>query len=99
VGESAFAAALLVAKLSLSRAGRAPWNFGGNHGLTLHVYTIEGEAISKPSAEVLMTQTAAEAMLEKESCRLLIKEQPVIRLVSLQSFADPPSALAGRWNL
>jgi hypothetical protein len=39
-------------------------------------------------------------MIEKGFMPLAsIKDQPVIRLVRFQSFADPPSALAGRWNL
>ena len=63
------------------------------------VYTVEGEPRSKPCAEVLMTQTAAEEMLEKGIMPLAtIKEQPVVRLVRFQSIADPPTALAGRWN-
>jgi predicted component of type VI protein secretion system len=67
--------------------------------LPIHIYTQEGETITKPCAEVLMTQTAAEEMLEKGFMPLAsLKEQPVVRLVRFQSVTDPPSALAGRWN-
>jgi len=97
----AFAAALLLAQ-TFTEQGWAlrPGTLAEITGLPLHIYTVEGEPRSKPCAEVLMTQTAAEAMLEKGIMPLAsIKEQPVIRLVRFQSFADPPSALAGRWNL
>lgn len=97
----AFAAALLLAQ-TFTEQGWAlrPGTLAEITGLPLHIYSVEGETISKPCAEVLMTQTAAEAMLEKGIMPLAsIKEQPVVRLVRFQSFADPPSALAGRWNL
>jgi hypothetical protein len=46
-----------------------------------------------------MTQTAAEEMMEKGFMPLVsLKDQPVIRLLRFQSIADPPTALAGRWN-
>ena len=68
-------------------------------GLPLHVYSEAGASQSKPCAEVLMTQTAAEGMLEKGVMPLAsIKEQPVVRLVRFQSFSNPPAALAGRWE-
>jgi type VI secretion system protein ImpC len=69
-------------------------------GLPIHIYTAEGESRTKPCAEVLMTQTSAEEMIEKGFMPLAsLKDQPVVRLVRFQSLADPPSALAGRWSL
>jgi type VI secretion system protein ImpC len=69
-------------------------------GLPIHIYTEEGESRTQPCAEVLMTQTAAEEMLEKGFMPLAsLKDQPTIRLVRFQSFADPLRALAGRWSL
>jgi type VI secretion system protein ImpC len=97
----AFAVALLLAQ-TFTEQGWAlrPGTLAEITGLPLHIYTVEGEPRSKPCAEVLMTQTVAEEMLEKGFMPLAsIKEQPVIRLVRFQSLADPPSALAGRWNL
>jgi predicted component of type VI protein secretion system len=67
--------------------------------LPIHIYTLEGESRTKPCAEVLMTQTAAEEMMEKGFMPLAsLKDQPIVRLVRFQSVADPPTALAGRWS-
>jgi type VI secretion system protein ImpC len=96
----AFAAVLLLGQtFTLQGWALRPGALTEISGLPLHVYTVEGEPRSKPCAEVLMTQTAAEEMLEKGIMPLAtIKEQPVVRLVRFQSIADPPTALAGRWN-
>jgi len=68
-------------------------------GMPIHIYTEDGESRTKPCAEVLMTQTAAEEMMEKGFMPLIsLKDQPVVRLLRFQSFTDPPTALAGRWN-
>jgi type VI secretion system protein ImpC len=96
----AFAAALLLGQ-TFSQQG---WKMrlgtlSDISGLPIHIYTEVGESKSKPCAEVLMTQTAAEEMLEKGVMPLAsIKEQPVVRLVRFQSFSNPPAALAGRWE-
>jgi type VI secretion system protein ImpC len=68
-------------------------------GLPIHMHTVAGETITQPCAEVLMTQTAAEEMIDRGLMPLAsLKDQPVVRLVRFQSLADPPTALAGRWN-
>jgi type VI secretion system protein ImpC len=96
----AFAAVLLLAQ-TFSEQG---WEFRPGtlseiKGLPIHIYTLDGEPRSKPCAEVLMTQTAAEEMMEKGFMPLAsLKDQPVIRLVRFQSVANPPTVLAGRWN-
>ncbi|MDR3677187.1 MAG: type VI secretion system contractile sheath large subunit [Acidobacteriota bacterium] len=96
----AFAAVLLLAQTFTEqgwelRAG----TLSDITGLPIHVYTEDGETRSKPCAEVLMTQTAAEEMIEKGFMPLAsLKDQAVVRLVRFQSLANPPSALAGRWS-
>jgi len=97
----AFAAALLLAQTFTEQGWELrPGTLADITGLPLHIYSVDGESVTKPCAEVLMTQTSAEEMLEKGFMPLAsIKEQPVIRLVRFQSFADPPSAIAGRWNI
>ena len=68
-------------------------------GLPVHTYTEDGESQAQPCAEVLMTQTAAEDIVEKGLMLLAsLKNQPAIRLVRFQSIANPPTALAGRWS-
>jgi len=51
------------------------------------------------SWSMLGDQTAAEEMMERGFMPLAsLKDQPAVRLVRLQSIADPVSGLAGRWE-
>ena len=97
----AFAAVLLLAQTFTEQGWELrPGTLADITGLPIHIYTREGESRTKPCAEVLMTQTAAEEMIEKGFMPLAsLKDQPTVRLVRFQSLSDPPSALAGRWNL
>ncbi len=97
----AFAAVLLLAQ-TFTRDGWAmrPGTLSDITGVPMHIYSVEGEPISKPCAEVLMTQTAAEAMLDAGIMPLAsLKDQSAVRLVRFQSVANPPTAPAGRWSL
>jgi len=96
-----FAAVLLLAQTFTEQGWELrPGTLAEITGLPIHIYTLEGESRTKPCAEVLMTQTAAEEMMEKGFMPLVsLKDQPVIRLIRFQSITDPPSALAGRWSL
>jgi type VI secretion system protein ImpC len=97
----AFAATLLLAQAFTQQGWELrPGTLAEIAGLPMHIYNVEGESRSKPCAEVLMTQTAAEEMIEKGFMPIAsLKDQPAIRLVRFQSLADPPRALAGRWSL
>ena len=53
----------------------------------------------KPCAEVLLTDEAAEMLLDRGFMPLAsMKNADRVRVVRFQSVADPPVALAGRWN-
>jgi type VI secretion system protein ImpC len=66
--------------------------------LPLHVYKERGESRITPCAEVLLTERAAEIILDKGFMPLLsLKNRDTIRLARFQSLTDPPSPLAGRW--
>jgi type VI secretion system protein ImpC len=68
-------------------------------GLPLYIYKEEGESRIKPCAEVLLTERAAEIILNKGLMPLLcFRNQDKIRLVRFQSIADPLTRLAGRWS-
>ena len=68
-------------------------------GLPLHVYEEDGGSELKPCAEALMTQDAAERILENGLMPLAsLKGQDSVRLVRFQSLAKPLRALAGRWK-
>jgi type VI secretion system protein ImpC len=69
-------------------------------GLPLHVYETDGESILKPCAEVLLTERAAERILEHGLMPLLsLQGSDVVRLARFQSLADPLKPLAGRWGV
>ncbi len=68
-------------------------------GLPLHIYKEQGESRVKPCAEVVFTERAAEAILEKGLMPILsFKNQDTVRLARFQSLADPATNLAGRWR-
>ncbi|HEV2493987.1 MAG TPA: type VI secretion system contractile sheath large subunit [Terriglobia bacterium] len=98
-GNPAFAAALLLAR-AFSDDG---WEMRpGTHpevdGLPLHVFKQDGESAVKPCAEVLLTEEAAEQMLEAGLMPLVsLKDRDAVRLIRFQSVADPLSPLRGRW--
>jgi type VI secretion system protein ImpC len=80
------------------------WNFRPGMiqeigGLPLHVYKDQGESRVKPCAEALLTQRAAEAILDHGLMPLLsFLNQDHVRLARFQSIADPLSPLLGRWR-
>jgi type VI secretion system protein ImpC len=69
-------------------------------GLPLHVYQNDsGESVSKPCAEIWLTEHAAQHLLEQSVMPLLsFKDHDQIRLARFQSLAVPLQVLAGRWN-
>jgi type VI secretion system protein ImpC len=68
-------------------------------GLPAHTYREDGETVLKPCAEVLLTEDAAEILLDRGFMPLAsIKGTDRVRLVRFQSVAEPPASLAGRWN-
>jgi type VI secretion system protein ImpC len=67
-------------------------------GLPLHVYGKDDESELKPCAEVLLTDDAAERLLEDGLVPLVsFKNRDSVRVIRFQSIADPPQRLAGRW--
>ena len=68
-------------------------------GLPLHVYKEQGESRVKPCAEVVLTERAAEIILDNGLMPLLsFRKQDSVRLARFQSLADPLTHLAGRWG-
>jgi len=67
-------------------------------GLPLHVFKKDNQSELKPCAEVLLTEDAAEALLERGFIPLAsIKGTDRVRVVRFQSIADPAAMLAGKW--
>ncbi len=99
-GNPAFAAALLLAQtFSEEEWEMRPGAVAAIDGLPLHVYERDGESELKPCAEALLTEDAAERILESGLMPLVsLKGQDIVRLVRFQSIAQPPRPLAGRWT-
>jgi type VI secretion system protein ImpC len=80
------------------------WNFRPGiiqdiEGLPLYIYKEEGESRIKPCAEVVLTERAAEIILDKGLMPLLcFRNQDIIRIARFQSIADPLTSLAGRYS-
>jgi type VI secretion system protein ImpC len=68
-------------------------------GLPLHVYQHAGETVAVPCAETLMSERAAERLVDIGISPLAtIKETDTVRIVRLQSIAAPPVRLSGVWD-
>jgi type VI secretion system protein ImpC len=99
-GNPAFAVALLLAQ-SFSEAGweMRPGAVTEIDKLPLHVYEKDGESESKPCAEIVPTEDAAECLLEQGLTPLVsFKDRDLVRVMRFQSIADPLRGLAGRWG-
>jgi type VI secretion system protein ImpC len=67
--------------------------------LPIHVYRSGEERKATPCAEVVLTERAVEAILERGIMPLIsFKGRDTVRLARFQSMADPPTRLAGRWG-
>jgi len=99
-GNPAFACAYLLAQ-SFSESG---WELRpGMHlevdGLPLHLAKSDGAVEAKPCAETLLTERAAQKLLEKGLMPLAsFKDAGLARLVRFQSLAEPLAPLAGPWT-
>jgi len=98
-GNPAFACAVVIARAF----GRAGWRLREAidpdlSGLPLYLYRANGETKAQPCAETLLTERAALRMLELGPMALAsMRDRDAVRLVRLQSVADPPAPLAARW--
>src|SRR5262249_32049417 len=99
-GNPAFACVYLLAQ-AYSHYG---WNFRPGvlreiDGLPLHVYQEAGDSQLKPCAEVLLTEPAAEAILDHGLCALSPSQvRDALSCGPSQPIAPPPRPLAGRWH-
>jgi type VI secretion system protein ImpC len=68
-------------------------------GLPTHLYKEDGESVLKPCAEALLTERAAQAIMDSGLMPLVsMKDSDRVRLLRFQSIADPAGALPGRWG-
>jgi type VI secretion system protein ImpC len=99
-GNPAHAAACLLGQ-TFSETG---WNMEGRlyrdlADLPVHLYDDDGQPRMKPCAEAILLDRAVERILDFGIMPLQsFADRGAIRLVRPQSLADPPAALAGRWE-
>jgi type VI secretion system protein ImpC len=68
-------------------------------GLPHHIRPVDGEIEALPSAEVWLTENAAERMLDAGVMPLAsLRDRNAARVVRFQSVAAPLTPLAGRWT-
>ncbi len=99
-GNSCFACTLLLGQ-AFSRQGRQlrPGSVLDIGNLPLHVYRENEESRLKPCAEVLLSQRAAERILDKGIMPLLsFMNQDTVRLARFQAIAEPLRQLSGPWE-
>jgi len=99
-GNSCFVCVLLLGQ-AFSLQGRQfrPGSVLDIGNLPLHVYRENEESRLKPCAEVLLSQRAAELILDKGIMPLLsFMNQDTVRLARFQAIAEPLRQLSGRWE-
>jgi len=98
-GNPAFCCAFLIGQAFRTHG----WNMRpGMHrrmdGLPLHIYRHQGENVSKPCAEVLLSENEAEQLLDLGFIPLAsVKDQDAVLVVRFCSIAEPAATLPGRW--
>jgi type VI secretion system protein ImpC len=96
-GNPAFALALLLAQsVSLAEGEMSPGMAKEIEGLPLHIYRKDGDSVSKPCAETLLTDEAVERLLEEGLIPVVsVKNRDAVWIPRFQSISSPPQALAG----
>jgi type VI secretion system protein ImpC len=68
-------------------------------GLPAHIWVEAGEPVLKPCAEALLSERAAEEILDRGPMPIVsIRGRDAARVVRFQSVARPAARLAGRWE-
>ncbi len=99
-GNAAFVKVELLARNFIKRG----WNMkpGEEHqtgDLPVHYYSDEGETVSKPVAEILLTEKCAEMMRQKGTTPLLsVRDMDAVRSTDYRSVAEDARTIAGRWK-
>jgi len=99
-GSGAFACAMLLAE-SFAEAGWSlrPGMLRDVGGLPLVLVGVGTERDAVPCAELLLTERAAEHMMDRGIMPLAsLRNQDAVHLVRFQSIAEPAAALGGRWT-
>jgi type VI secretion system protein ImpC len=92
-----FIASLIARGVSSSGSGGLPGSQLEIGELPAHIYNKDGERYMKPCAEVLISERAAESLL---NCGIMpvisYRDRNAASLLRMQSISNPPTALSGR---
>jgi type VI secretion system protein ImpC len=99
-GNGAYACTLLIGRAFLSRGWEMePGDELDVEDLPAHTYSEDDEKRLQPCAETNTSDRAGQALLERGLIPLLsYKNRNAIRVMRLQSIADPPQPLSGPWT-
>jgi predicted component of type VI protein secretion system len=99
-GNGAFACALLLGRSFVSRGwDMEPGDELDVEDLPAHTYTEDDEKRLQPCAETNLNDRAGQALLERGLIPLLsYKNRNAIRVMRVQSVAEPAQPLAGPWG-
>jgi type VI secretion system protein ImpC len=95
--------ALLCACLLAAAFNENGWDLRpGTHsnldGLPVYIHKVDGETVAQPCAETLMTEQAAQAMMDRGvMCLASMKDSDAVRLVRFHNAAAPAGQLVGPW--
>jgi len=68
-------------------------------GLPVYIHQLDGETVAQPCAETLMTEQAADAMMQRGvMCLASMKDSDAVRMVRFHNAAAPAGPLAGPWS-
>lgn len=77
----------------------APGQVQNVDDLPAYAFSLDGEAQLQPCAEAWCGERAGQALLERGVMALLShRQRPAVRLLRVQSIAEPPRPLAGPWG-
>jgi type VI secretion system protein ImpC len=95
-----FVCALLLAQTYRKHGGEMSRNFELNlAGLPTHIFEDEGETTTKPCAEILMTESICQSLLDQGIIPLIShKDSDRVQVGRFQSISVPAKGLAGRWS-
>jgi len=99
-GNPAFICGVLIAQSFSEEAWRMRASSGQElRGFPVHVYRDNGDSEMKPCAELWLTESEVEQLLDEGFMPLIsIRGSDSIRVARIQSIAPDAKPLAGRWN-
>ena len=95
---SLYLAGLLAQSFTAQSWNMQPEDHTDIGGLPVYTYTLDGEKYMLPTAETLLSERSAEAVMQLGLMPIVsFRNRDLARLIRFQSIADPLAALRGPW--